>query len=223
MKTFRIGNGYKIWHYSGSLIHEKLFSPPDELWETDWQSALPESIPPFKISKQLVSGIQTTQPQVSFWCTEQQAIGQLLVGQFLYTDQSATGQFLYTDQTASGLFLVYRPASQRLVSGIKSAQSQFLEYSQPQVSFQYTDQPTIGYFLAYRVASHRLVSGIQSAQGRNADYNKSQTLGNKIVIENLATIGYKTQIKVLQEFYHVGTFKSVRMMSNFIQGRYQNS
>lgn len=61
----RIGNGYKIWHYSGSLIHEKLFSPPDELWETDWQSALPESIPSFKISKQLVSGIQTTQPQVS--------------------------------------------------------------------------------------------------------------------------------------------------------------
>ena len=70
MKIFRIGNGYKIWHYSGSLIHEKLFSPPDELWETDWQSALPESIPPFKISKQLVSGIQTTQPQVSFCCID---------------------------------------------------------------------------------------------------------------------------------------------------------
>jgi translation initiation factor 2A len=59
----RIGNGYKVWHYSGSLIHEKMFSPPDELWEADWQASAVH--PVFQISKQLVSGIQTSQPQVS--------------------------------------------------------------------------------------------------------------------------------------------------------------
>ena len=163
MKTFRIGNGYKIWHYSGSLIHEKLFSPPDELWETDWQSALPESIPPFKISKQLVSGIQTTQPQVSFCCI----------------DQPATGQFL-----------VYRTVSHWLVAGIQTSQLQVsfciqtrgrkpqvsfcIQTSQPQVCFWYTDQPAKGQFLVYsqprvsfwNTVSHRLVSSIQISQSQ---------------------------------------------------------
>jgi len=59
----RMGNGYKIWHYSGSLMHEKDFTPPDELWEADFQSSNP--YPPFKISKQAVQGIKSKTPQES--------------------------------------------------------------------------------------------------------------------------------------------------------------
>jgi len=58
----RQGNGFKVWHYSGSLIHELALAPPDELWEGDWQTG---ASPPFKISKQQVQGIQPSQPQVS--------------------------------------------------------------------------------------------------------------------------------------------------------------
>jgi len=61
----RQGNGYKIWHYSGSLIHEKAFANTDELWEGDWQGAAPGTFGPFKVSKQQVQGIQPSQPQVS--------------------------------------------------------------------------------------------------------------------------------------------------------------
>merc|ERR1712055_1246812 len=34
----RVGNGYKVWHYSGALQHEKAFGTGDELWEADWQT-----------------------------------------------------------------------------------------------------------------------------------------------------------------------------------------
>eukprot|EP00092_Neocalanus_flemingeri_P017385 GFUD01018805.1.p1 GENE.GFUD01018805.1~~GFUD01018805.1.p1 ORF type:complete len:598 (+),score=151.66 GFUD01018805.1:66-1859(+) len=61
----RMGNGYKVWHYSGSLLHEKSFQTGDELWEADWQAASPGSYEQFKISKAMVGGIQPTQPQVS--------------------------------------------------------------------------------------------------------------------------------------------------------------
>jgi len=61
----RIGNGYKIWHYSGSLIHEKPFASADQLWEADWQSAPPGAFPPFPISRQAVQGIQSSQVKES--------------------------------------------------------------------------------------------------------------------------------------------------------------
>jgi len=59
----RQGNGYKVWHYSGALLHEKTFQTGDELWEGDWQSST--SHPPFTISKQAVTGIKPSQPVVS--------------------------------------------------------------------------------------------------------------------------------------------------------------
>merc|ERR1712241_1526039 len=61
----RVGNGYKIWHCSGSLVHEKGFATGDELWEVHWQLALPEKYPSFKASKKAVVGITPSQPQVS--------------------------------------------------------------------------------------------------------------------------------------------------------------
>eukprot|EP00088_Acartia_fossae_P035536 TRINITY_DN36653_c0_g1_i1.p1 TRINITY_DN36653_c0_g1~~TRINITY_DN36653_c0_g1_i1.p1 ORF type:complete len:298 (-),score=83.73 TRINITY_DN36653_c0_g1_i1:98-940(-) len=59
----RMGNGYKVWHYSGSLLHEKMFQNNDELWECDWQTG--GSYGPFKISKSKVLGIEPSQPVVS--------------------------------------------------------------------------------------------------------------------------------------------------------------
>merc|ERR1719336_926222 len=61
----RMGNGYKVWHYSGSLLHEKMFQNSDELWECDWQSVQPGLYGTFKISKAKVLGIEPSQPQVS--------------------------------------------------------------------------------------------------------------------------------------------------------------
>ena len=33
----RIGNGYKIWHYSGALLHEKQMDAQEELYEVCWK------------------------------------------------------------------------------------------------------------------------------------------------------------------------------------------
>ena len=61
----RMGNGYKVWHYSGSLLHEKAFQANDELWECDWQTVPAGHYGGFKISKAKVVGIEPSQPQVS--------------------------------------------------------------------------------------------------------------------------------------------------------------
>merc|ERR1711862_636391 len=58
----RQGNGYKVWHYSGSLLHEKSFQTGDELWEVAWQDASPGTFGQFQISKTKVSGIKASQP-----------------------------------------------------------------------------------------------------------------------------------------------------------------
>merc|ERR1712080_728335 len=56
----RVGNGYKVWHYSGSLIHEITFKDSDELWEVDWQ---PSKHRAFKPSKRVVEGIARVSPR----------------------------------------------------------------------------------------------------------------------------------------------------------------
>merc|ERR1711892_1296921 len=61
----RQGNGYKVWHYSGSLQHEKNFQTGDELWEGDWQTVKQGTYEQFQISKAKVSGIKTSQPTES--------------------------------------------------------------------------------------------------------------------------------------------------------------
>merc|ERR1711872_402420 len=58
----RQGNGYKVWHCSGSLLHEKSFQTGDELWEVAWQNASDGTFGQFQISKTKVSGIKASQP-----------------------------------------------------------------------------------------------------------------------------------------------------------------
>jgi len=59
----RQGNGYKVWHYSGSLLHEQAVPAPAELWEAAWLTADPAAIPQFHVSRAKVAGIASSQPQ----------------------------------------------------------------------------------------------------------------------------------------------------------------
>jgi len=59
----RVGNGYKIWHYSGALQHEKAFASGDELWEAAWQAR--KTCKPFTVTKQMAPGIKPTQPMAA--------------------------------------------------------------------------------------------------------------------------------------------------------------
>lgn len=35
--SFRTGNGFKVWHYSGSLLHESMWPTGQELLQVIWQ------------------------------------------------------------------------------------------------------------------------------------------------------------------------------------------
>lgn len=59
----RVGNGYKIWHYTGTLLYERFWNKQDELWEVVWQN-YPSSVFPEKpICYKAVEGIAPSQPQ----------------------------------------------------------------------------------------------------------------------------------------------------------------
>ncbi|XP_070537815.1 eukaryotic translation initiation factor 2A-like [Ptychodera flava] len=57
----RVGNGFKIWHYTGSLLHETEVS---ELWEVTWQKFL-EGVLPEKaiVYKAVPSAISPSKPE----------------------------------------------------------------------------------------------------------------------------------------------------------------
>lgn len=59
----RIGNGFKVWHYSGSLLHEK--SESEEVYEVLWQSLPVGEFKEPVISGSKVEGIAPSQPQAS--------------------------------------------------------------------------------------------------------------------------------------------------------------
>lgn len=61
----RIGNGFKVWHYSGALLHETIWPAGQELLQTVWQK-YPDGVFTEKpISNVKVAGIQPSQPQSS--------------------------------------------------------------------------------------------------------------------------------------------------------------
>ncbi|KAH9383343.1 hypothetical protein HPB48_024558 [Haemaphysalis longicornis] len=59
----RVSNGYKLWHYSGSLQHENLCREGEELWDALWQPCPEGTFPAKPVSYKQVSGIQSSQPQ----------------------------------------------------------------------------------------------------------------------------------------------------------------
>lgn len=54
---------FKIWHYSGSLIHERNIGTPDELWECAYQPFPDGTFKEFAVSAKKVVGIPPSQPQ----------------------------------------------------------------------------------------------------------------------------------------------------------------
>ncbi|XP_063707650.1 eukaryotic translation initiation factor 2A-like [Culicoides brevitarsis] len=61
----RIGNGFKVWHYSGALLHETLWPEKQELWEVQWQTFPPETFKAPVVTGEKVVGIQSSTPQAS--------------------------------------------------------------------------------------------------------------------------------------------------------------
>lgn len=60
----RQGNGFKIFHYSGSLLFDSpIEDAAEELWEVTWRSR--SEHPDFAVSKRKVEGIEHKQPQAS--------------------------------------------------------------------------------------------------------------------------------------------------------------
>lgn len=61
----RMGNGFKVWHYSGALLHETNWPTGQELYEVVWQKYLAGIFQEQPISNVKVQGIVTATPQVS--------------------------------------------------------------------------------------------------------------------------------------------------------------
>ncbi|XP_033227264.1 eukaryotic translation initiation factor 2A [Belonocnema kinseyi] len=61
----RMGNGFKIWHYTGTLLYERPWSKQEELWEVQWQTFPDNTFPENPISYKAVEGIAPSQPQAS--------------------------------------------------------------------------------------------------------------------------------------------------------------
>lgn len=58
----RVSNGYKIWHYTGSVLHKWDMAAGSELWEVRWQSFPDGSFPERAVKYQAaVSELGTTQ------------------------------------------------------------------------------------------------------------------------------------------------------------------
>lgn len=61
----RIGNGYRMFHYSGSLLHEVFCAIDEELWEFCWRPFLPGIFSEKKIVHTRVSSIASSVPEAS--------------------------------------------------------------------------------------------------------------------------------------------------------------
>ncbi|XP_077265912.1 eukaryotic translation initiation factor 2A isoform X2 [Temnothorax americanus] len=59
----RITNGFKIWHYTGSLIYQRPWNNQEELWEVAWQSFSLNAFPQKPINYKAVEGIVTNSNQ----------------------------------------------------------------------------------------------------------------------------------------------------------------
>lgn len=61
----RMSNGFKVWHYSGALLHETSWAEGQELLEVVWQKYAEGEYKEKPISNVKIQGIQSSQPQAS--------------------------------------------------------------------------------------------------------------------------------------------------------------
>ncbi|EFN83994.1 Eukaryotic translation initiation factor 2A [Harpegnathos saltator] len=59
----RMGNGFKIWHYTGSLVYQRPWNNQEELWEVLWQNFPLNTFPQKPISYKAVDGIVSSSSQ----------------------------------------------------------------------------------------------------------------------------------------------------------------
>ncbi|XP_029168242.1 eukaryotic translation initiation factor 2A [Nylanderia fulva] len=59
----RIGNGFKIWHYTGSLVYQRPWNNQEELWEVTWQNFPSSTFQQRPISYKAVEGIVSSPSQ----------------------------------------------------------------------------------------------------------------------------------------------------------------
>ncbi|KAL3847136.1 hypothetical protein ACJMK2_018066 [Sinanodonta woodiana] len=55
----RVGNGYRIWHYTGALLEQVNLEANKELWEVKWQNQPEGAIKDFQIKYKPVEGVPT--------------------------------------------------------------------------------------------------------------------------------------------------------------------
>ncbi|XP_011505945.1 PREDICTED: eukaryotic translation initiation factor 2A [Ceratosolen solmsi marchali] len=61
----RMSNGFKIWHYTGTLLYERPWNKQEELWEVLWQKFPSDLFKEKPIKYKAVGGIAPSQPQAS--------------------------------------------------------------------------------------------------------------------------------------------------------------
>ncbi|XP_050312953.1 eukaryotic translation initiation factor 2A [Anthonomus grandis grandis] len=61
----RIANGFKIWHYTGSLLYEHPWPQGEELYDVTWKPYPKQAFKEPQISDKKVDGIASSQPQAS--------------------------------------------------------------------------------------------------------------------------------------------------------------
>lgn len=61
----RMSNGFKIWHYTGTLLYERPWSKQEELWEIVWKKYPTNTFSEKTINYKAVEGIASSQPQAS--------------------------------------------------------------------------------------------------------------------------------------------------------------
>ncbi|XP_064545720.1 eukaryotic translation initiation factor 2A [Drosophila montana] len=61
----RISNGFKVYHYSGALLHETLWPQGQELLGIEWQQCADNTYAEPKITKAKHEGIKSSQPEAS--------------------------------------------------------------------------------------------------------------------------------------------------------------
>uniref|UniRef100_A0ABK9NC21 Eukaryotic translation initiation factor 2A n=2 Tax=Glossina morsitans morsitans TaxID=37546 RepID=A0ABK9NC21_GLOMM len=61
----RIGNGFKVYHYSGALMHETIWPQGQELLAVEWQQFADNAFTEPTITKTKQEGIKSSQPEAS--------------------------------------------------------------------------------------------------------------------------------------------------------------
>lgn len=60
-----MGNGFKVWHHTGALLHETTWPTGQELYEVVWQKYSDGLFKEQPITNEKIQGIQPSQPQAS--------------------------------------------------------------------------------------------------------------------------------------------------------------